>query len=319
MKPGLTELIEISRFYGKSKDYVIAGGGNTSYKDEDTIWIKASGQSLAALTEEGLVALDRKKLKVISTNRYSENTSEREEQVKNDMFLSIHESDRNKRPSVETSLHDIIRYRYVVHLHPTLINGLLCCRNAKSATLKLFGENVLFVPYTDPGYTLFKKLEGEMEGYREKYGKDPHVIFLENHGSFVSADTTEEIKKIYDDILAKITDTVPAVKEITVLPYKPVLDKALPALRMLLSGARPVVVRHRYNSLIAKYCQNQQEYHKISHPLTPDIIVYCKTHFLYIEQTGSAEKIIDSFKYQLPNFKNEYGYLPRIVVMKDLG
>lgn len=319
MKPGLTELIDISRFYGKSKDYVIAGGGNTSFKDDDTIWIKASGQSLAGLTEEGLVALDRKKLKVISTNHYSENTSEREEQVKNDMFRSIHEQDGNKRPSVETSLHEIINYRYVVHLHPTLINGLLCSRNAKSSTQKLFGESVLFVPYTDPGYTLFKKLETEMEAYRAKHGKDPQIIFLENHGAFVSADTTDEIKKIYDDILAKISATVPAVNEITALPYSQVLDKALPALRMLLSESRPVVVRHRNNSLIAKYYQNQQEYHKISHPLTPDIIVYCKTHFMYIEQTATAEKLVDSFKYQLPNFKNEYGYAPKIIVMKDLG
>ncbi len=320
MKPGLAELIEISRFYGKSKDHVIAGGGNTSYKDEKTIWIKASGQSLADLTEEGLVALDREKLRVISKNIYSENTSEREEQVKNDMFRSIHDDDRNKRPSVETSLHEIIRYKYVVHLHPTIINGLLCSRNAKNSTLKLFGEDVLFVPYTDPGYTLFKKLETEIDSYRVKFNKDPRIILLENHGSFVSADSTDEIKKIYEDILTKISENVPPVTEISRLPYNDqVLDKALPAMRMLLSTDKPVVVRHRNNSLIAQYNQSQQEYHKISHPLTPDIIVYCKTHFMYIEQTSSAEKLIDSFKYQLPNFKNEYGYLPRIVVMKGLG
>ena len=35
MKPEIKELIEISRFYGTDKEYVIAGGGNTSYKDED--------------------------------------------------------------------------------------------------------------------------------------------------------------------------------------------------------------------------------------------------------------------------------------------
>ena len=70
--------------------------------------------------------------------------------------------DTNKRPSVETSLHEIIQYKFIVHLHPTLINGILCSRNAKSLTQKLFGESVLFVPYTDPGYTLFKKLESEI-------------------------------------------------------------------------------------------------------------------------------------------------------------
>ena len=59
MKPEINELIEISKYFGSNKDYVIAGGGNTSYKDDETIWIKASGEALAELNEEGLVALSR--------------------------------------------------------------------------------------------------------------------------------------------------------------------------------------------------------------------------------------------------------------------
>ena len=131
MKAEINELIRISNFYGASKDYVIAGGGNTSYKDENTIWIKASGQSLAELTEEGLVALSREKLHVISSRTYSDDPAEREEQVKTDMFNSVIDKGKNKRPSVETSLHEIIQYKYIVHLHPSLINGLLCSRNAR--------------------------------------------------------------------------------------------------------------------------------------------------------------------------------------------
>ncbi|MBE3087433.1 MAG: class II aldolase/adducin family protein, partial [Bacteroidetes bacterium] len=89
MKPEIIELIEISKYYGSNKEYVIAGGGNTSFKDKETIWIKASGQSLAELTEEGLVALSREKLHVISSGIYSDDPSTREEQVKADMFHSI--------------------------------------------------------------------------------------------------------------------------------------------------------------------------------------------------------------------------------------
>jgi NAD(P)-dependent dehydrogenase (short-subunit alcohol dehydrogenase family) len=54
-------------------------------------------------------------------------------------------------------------------------------------------------------------------------------------------------------------------------------------------------------------------------PLTPDIIVYCKTRYLYIEQSSTAEKILDSFRYQLPHFISEYGYLPKIFIIKDMG
>jgi rhamnose utilization protein RhaD (predicted bifunctional aldolase and dehydrogenase) len=277
MKPEINELIEISRFYGNNKEYVIAGGGNTSFKDEHTIWIKASGQPLAELDENGLVALSREKLRIISVKTYSEDPVVREEQVKKDLFDGIIEPGQNKRPSVETSFHELIRYKFVVHLHTTLINGILCSRNAKNLVIKLFGEKVLFVPYTDPGYTLFKKLESDINSYRDKYSSDPQIILLENHGSFVSADSVEEVKKIYESIISVIETQVERLSGTYQLPCNPVLYKVLPALRMLLSVDRLKVIRFRHNALIAKYYQNQLEFHKISLPLTPDIIVYCKT------------------------------------------
>ena len=319
MKPEIAELLKISDFYGSNKDYVIAGGGNTSYKDEQTIWIKASGSPLAGMTEDGLVALSREKLRLISVKQYSDDPSLREEEVKEDMFKSMYDPGRNKRPSVETSLHEIIQYKYVVHLHPTIINGVLCSHNAKSLTGQLFGEKVLFVPYTDPGYTLFKKLDSEISIYRKQFGKDPQIIFLENHGSFVSADSPEEIKKIYDEIIRKISEVVSPFFDNNELPYNLSLHKVLPAMRMLLSSGQPKVIRYRHNSLIAKYYQNQQEFHKISHPLTPDIIVYCKYRYLYIEQSSTPERILESFKGQLERFIKEYNFVPKIIVIKDMG
>jgi NAD(P)-dependent dehydrogenase (short-subunit alcohol dehydrogenase family)/rhamnose utilization protein RhaD (predicted bifunctional aldolase and dehydrogenase) len=319
MKPEIKELIEISRFYGNNKEYVIAGGGNTSFKDEQTIWIKASGQPLSRLDENELVSLSREKLHIISGKTYSDDTVLREEQVKNDLYASIIEPGPNKRPSVETSLHELIRYRFVVHLHPAIINGILCSRNAKNLVIKLFGDKALFVPYTDPGYTLFKKLEAEMTDFRERYSSDPQIILLENHGSFVSADSTEEIRKIYDNIISAIETQTGRLSDFSQLPFNPVLLKVLPALRMILSDNGTKVIRCRHNTLIAKYYQNQQEFHKISLPLAPDIIVYCKSRYLFIEQSASAEKILDSVRQQLPRFRDEYGYLPKIILIKNAG
>jgi rhamnose utilization protein RhaD (predicted bifunctional aldolase and dehydrogenase) len=319
MNQEIKELIEISRFYGADKNFVIAGGGNTSYKDEKSIWVKASGEPLASLTEAGLVALDREKLREISTNNYPEDPAAREEMVKGDLHKSITDPSQNKRPSVETSLHEIIRYKFVVHLHPTLINGVLCSRNAKNTTHQLFGEKVLFVPYTDPGYTLFKKLEKEIMEYRGKNGTDPQIIFLENHGSFVSANTTAEIRNIYNDICSTIEKHIPAINDIEPASSNSLIYKVLPGIRMMFSESKPKVVRTRNNYLISKYCMNQQEFHKISLPLTPDIIVYCKTRYLYIDQSSTAERILDSLRTQLPRFMNEFGYLPKIIVIKDMG
>ncbi len=319
MKSELDKLIEISNFYGKNKDYVIAGGGNASFKDEKTIWIKASGQALADIKIEGLVALSREILQQIALKKYSEDSVEKEEQVKRDLYKAILEPEKNMRPSVETSLHEIIRYKFVVHVHPTLINGLLCSKNARKMTLQLFGEKVLFVPYTNPGYTLYKKLESEISQYRIKYETDPQIIFLENHGVFVSAETTEEIRNLYSGIMSTIETAIKPLSEVTELPYNPVLHEVIPAIRMILSEDQPKVVRFRHNSLIAKYYGNQMAFNAISLPLTPDMITYCKTRFLYIEHSSTAEKIIHSFRNQLENFIKEYKYSPKIIVIKDMG
>jgi NAD(P)-dependent dehydrogenase (short-subunit alcohol dehydrogenase family)/rhamnose utilization protein RhaD (predicted bifunctional aldolase and dehydrogenase) len=319
MKPELAELIAISRYYGGNKDFVVAGGGNTSYKDEHTIWVKASGYSLADLNEEGLVALDREKLRVISARNYAAAPATREEQVKEDMIRSIIPSPADKRPSVEASLHELIRYKYVVHLHPALINGILCSLYAKKIITGLFDDRALYIPYTDPGYTLFKQLEAEMTCYREKYPDDPQIIFLENHGVFVSADSTVGIKTIYEEILGKIRQHVSTLPEITELPYNDLMHEVLPAIRMILSGDNAKIVRYRHNTLIAKYYKSQQDFHRISIPLTPDIIVYCKARFIYIESSSVAARIIESLKGQLERFEKEYGHIPKVVVIKDMG
>ena len=137
------QLIEISQFYGRDSRFVIAGGGNTSYKNAEKMWVKASGSSLATITEEGFAVLDRAKLNLMSDKVYSTNAAEREEQVKNDLADAT--INKGKRPSVETSMHNIIDYAYVVHMHPTLVNGLMCAQNAESELKKLFGAKALYI------------------------------------------------------------------------------------------------------------------------------------------------------------------------------
>ena len=149
----IDDLIKISKFYGSDNRFVIAGGGNTSYKSIDKLWVKASGASLATINEEGFAILDRAKLNLITEKVYSSNADEREEQVKRDLEEAT--LTKGKRPSVETSMHNAINYAFVVHLHPTLVNGLMCSQNAESELIKLFGDKHVLVEYTDPGYILF--------------------------------------------------------------------------------------------------------------------------------------------------------------------
>ena len=85
MEKDIKDLVEISRYYGKNKRAVIAGGGNTSLKTADRMWIKASGFPLATIEEGGFAMIEREKLHVISTAAYSDDPFEREREIKDDL------------------------------------------------------------------------------------------------------------------------------------------------------------------------------------------------------------------------------------------
>jgi rhamnose utilization protein RhaD (predicted bifunctional aldolase and dehydrogenase)/NAD(P)-dependent dehydrogenase (short-subunit alcohol dehydrogenase family) len=315
----LKKLIEISQRYGKNKDFVIAGGGNTSFKDEKFIWVKASGTTLASITEDGFAVLDREKLKQISTRQYSNASDERESQIKGDLFRASVYPERNLRPSVETSMHEIINYSFVVHTHPTLVNALMCCPDAEGQTRKLFGDEVLYVPYTDPGYILFKQVERDLKAYREKYKREPNIIFLQNHGIFVAADTTEEIAALYDKTIATISAKIKASVEVKALPIDEKINSIVPAIRLILTDEEPKVVITRNNTLVANFYKNADGFKKISLPFSPDIIVYCKARAVFIENTANAADAVTEAKQKIEAYKKAYGYAPKIVVLKDLA
>ena len=315
----LNNLIEISRFYGNNKDYVIAGGGNTSYKNESFVWVKASGTSLATINEDGFVKLDRNKLKTLSSNQYSSDPMKREAQVKNDLNACVVDNPLDLRPSVETSLHEIFDYSFVVHTHPYLVNALVCSKDSKRQVLELFGEETLYIPYVDPGFTLFKKVEKQLDEYRKMFRTDPHITFLENHGVFVSANSIEEIKQIYKDIEEIIRAKLPEKLEVLPAPIGKKAKQVLPALRMLVSNGDTKILKIRNNSLISHFYQSQDMFRKVSLPFIPDVVVYCKSKYIYVESTGNVSEIISRFKQHLERFEKEYGYRPKVVLIKDIG
>ena len=317
MKP-IHDLIEISRFYGKQKDYTLAGGGNTSYKDDKHIWVKASGVSLADINEDGFALLDRNKVKLTETKQYSTDPHERERQVKEDLIASNVEKGSIKRPSVETSLHNLINYAFVIHLHPTITNSLTCSNDAEKISRELFGEEIMFVRYA-AGYDLFKIIQADIEVFRKRFSKDPSIMFLQNHGVFVSANNTSEIKKLYTHITETIKKRLQSAIAEEELPIKEEAKYILPAIRMILSDNNLKVLKIRNNALISHFYSSSENFSKASLPFIPDIIVYCKGRYMYISDVSTPEDIIKVFQKQLSEFINENVYPPQIILIKDYG
>lgn len=326
----IEDLIAISRKFGQDSRFVIAGGGNTSYKDENRLWVKASGHALATITEDGFAVLDRALLNEMGEKAYNEDTAIREEQVKNDLSVACITKDR--RPSVETSLHNCIGFAFVVHLHPTLVNGLMCSVNAEAACKEIFPD-ALYIEYTDPGYTLFKKVYDRIKAYKAEKGKEPQVIFLQNHGIFVGGDTTAEIEGIYSEVLGKLEAKVAALPEGDTDVSETVTD-VVPAIRQMLSrsGRGFKTLKVTKNALVDFFingcsvtstgsvtdCPGKSGFDKIAKPFTPDIIVYCKSSYIFIE-AESDEEILKQAEEEIEAFVSEKGYTPKVLLIKGIG
>jgi len=314
MKKEIAELIAVSQFYGKQKDYTLGGGGNTSYKDENHLYVKASGHSLATITENGFAVLDRSKLQAMIHKTYSEDPHTREYEVKEDLLASRIDSESSLRPSVETSLHEAINYAYVVHMHPHMVNGLLCSKNAESKTRDLFGDKGIYVPYTDPGMILFKKVLKLIEEYRKSHASDPNYIFLQNHGVFVNADSVEKITELYENIDEALLSVIKGRLIISERRLPDIAQKQLKILNEYLSDDR--FIEFRFNSLIEQYTLNKSTLSRISKPFIPDQIVYCKAFPLIIPYNG--HKLLDSNDLGtiIASYKKKHGFEPKVILFE---
>jgi rhamnose utilization protein RhaD (predicted bifunctional aldolase and dehydrogenase) len=313
----IEQLVRISRYYGKQKGYALGGGGNTSFKTSDTLWVKASGYQLAEISEDSFAALNRSLLRKISVRQYSSDPFEREREVKDDLISSNINPDRKLRPSVEASLHDLIEYAYVVHTHPFVVNALTCGRNARVIIHKLFSDDTLFVPYVDPGYILFKRIERELIKYKKIHQRHPRIIFLQNHGVFVAANQVNEIKSVYEMIFARISKHIRNELNITAKSFR--YDRMDDLIRVFskLNGEGALSYKTRNNTLVSYFTSGLAHAGLIANPFIPDQIVYCRTHPLWLRASEKSD--LKKIETKLWRYRQDFGFLPRIILIENVG
>lgn len=292
----LRTITELSHAFGTT-EYVQAGGGNTSCKTEDTLWIKPSGTTLAALTMESFVAMDRKLLSRLYAAETPKEAAAREELVKEMMAAAVR-PETPGRASVEAPLHDSLSARFVVHTHPASVNGLTCALGGKAAAARLFPD-ALWVPYTDPGYTLCMAVRQAIQSYKQEKGCEPRLLLLENHGVFVCGDTDAEVRSTYSRLMDTLARSYAELNVAAKVPMgEAPLEAQVAKWRVILTEALGVDA----SAVIAsgRFCT-------ATGPVSPDHIVYAKSY--EFEGVLSAEN--------LRAFKAVRGYAPRVVVMDN--
>ncbi|MBN2659305.1 MAG: class II aldolase [Spirochaetales bacterium] len=307
----MDKLIEVSNRYGSDADYVLAGGGNTSWKTDEFMYVKGSGTELATIDSDGFVKVDLKKLDKIWSKTYSVDTDTREEEVLADLMASRFPEEKEKRPSVETLLHGMLPYTYVVHTHPALINGITCSNKAAELVRELFGNRALWVSITNPGYILAKVVKDRIDEHLKSGGEFPVMIFLQNHGVFVSANTINEIDSLYAHMFKVINDKVsiqPDRERQGVDPSEE--EKAVRIIRNVL-GKDMAVLGFR-NKDIMTYSRSAEAFAPLSLSFTPDHIVYYGFKPVY-------SRSLESLGEDLKSYRESHKETPRLAVVKNIG
>jgi len=324
---GIKELIEISRFYGGNPEYTLAGGGNTSFKDDNALFVKASGSSLSQADGDSFVKMDRRALSAIWDKTYSESNDEREKEVLADLMAARNEKAAgNKRPSVEALLHDIIRYSFVVHLHPALVNGLCCSIEGEKTAKEIFGSDILWIPSTNPGYILSRLVKTALAEYYAKNKKNAPVILLENHGIFAGADTVNEVKKLYDDVMDRIGAKVKRKPDFS--DEVRIDGESFPQSSGFGKGAEEEKIKEilqtfkelagfsgfMINKEIAAFIKDRESFYPVSSAFTPDHIVYSGSDPLFSEADTQ-----EGIKSDWEKHTQKTGRNPKITAVKNLG
>lgn len=201
----LSQLISMSRNLGNpALDYAILGEGNTSARvDSETFWVKASGAELQNIDESGFVRVSFSSvLDLLGVVHISD------ADVKAGMEAARVDPAATARPSVETVLHamalQLEGINFVGHTHPTAVNSILCSQKVEEAVSgRIFPDEIVycgpapaFVPYTDPGVPLARKVHQVIYGYQAEYGGPPKVILMQNHGLIALGRTPAEVENI---------------------------------------------------------------------------------------------------------------------------
>ncbi len=307
-------LVNLSNKYGADPGFVLAGGGNTSVKTEKELYIKGSGTSLKTIKAEQFVRMDRERLAEIWKKEYPADADEREAAVLRDLMASRRPGEEAKRPSVETLFHDLFSQKFVLHVHPAVVNGVLCSKKGKEIINELFPESI-WLDACEPGYVMASAFRRAMQEYESETGRKSDLVFHQNHGVFFAAETAEDLDKLVSSVIGaidrKIT-TRPDFSKVGTNDAK--AAEIAPVLRMLYDGEGASRVHFSADGTVLGFAASREQFEKVRRPLTPDHIVYCKAEPLYLQETDT-ESVVSAFN----DFKSEHGYSPRIVIVKDLG
>lgn len=176
----IADLISLSSYAGKHPEFVQGGGGNCSVKFDEKMIIKASGFFLKDVADKkAFVVVDLQKGQPISNQKF--------------------------KPSLEIGIH-LLLGKYVIHTHPILVGVVVCAKQGRKFFKRFFrSKNFFWIRYANPGQQLAKRIKSLLVSRQVDTKKDI-VLFLENHGIFVSSSNKTRCMELHENVIQSLKD-----------------------------------------------------------------------------------------------------------------
>jgi rhamnose utilization protein RhaD (predicted bifunctional aldolase and dehydrogenase)/NAD(P)-dependent dehydrogenase (short-subunit alcohol dehydrogenase family) len=197
-----------SRLLGADATLVLSGGGNSSVKTTeadvfgdpvDVLHVKGSGWDMASIERAGFapLRLDRvarlAELDTLSDARMA------------DELAAASLDPRAPAPSVESILHALLPFRFVLHSHADALLALTNTPHGRGLVGEVYGDDVVVVPYVMPGFVLAKLCAEQFPARR--HGGTVGMVLL-NHGLFTFADDARTAYEQHITLVARALDRV---------------------------------------------------------------------------------------------------------------
>ncbi len=274
--------LALSAQVGAEPTLIQASGGNTSIKEGDVLWVKASGKMLAdAEREDVFVAVDLTGVR---------DAVERDESDPVTAHVALGSA---LRPSIETTLHALLPHRVVFHVHS--VNAISWAIRADGESLlaeRLAGVNWAWVPYRRPGLPLTRQVKAVVSG-------EPDVLVLGNHGYVVGGTSTAEVESRIADIERRLE-----------LAPRPAPKADLPALEKALNGSRYRVAADATAHALA--IDRLAFESARTGALYPDHVVFLGAEAAVVGRGNAIGSVVQ-------NFQDRHDDSPAYVIVEGLG
>ena len=305
---GLANLAYRSRLLGADRSVCNIFGGNTSTKATErdhrgrgveVLWVKGSGSDLASIDEGGFAGLHMDDIAPLMAREAMS-----DEEMVAYLAHTLFALDR-PRQSIETLLHGFTPAKHVDHTHPDAVISLACTPDGRQLCQQLWGDEMVWVDYIRPGFTLSKWI-GEGIRANPRAG----LVVMGKHGLVTWGEAGEESYRRTIEVIQQAEDfiaerrggrTVFAGAEVPALPRterEQLLGAVLPELRGALSAGRPAILALDDSPEVLAFVGSTgaRELSQLG-AACPDHLVHTKRQPLFLEWTPTAG--VDALKEEL--------------------